>query len=96
MKLITDIKLKSSYFKSWNQWILHQFDFLITPGFHYLSLWVYSCSVVDEDLGNIDFILLGSQVERSQARLKTNSYRRYHQNISSIHEFNDEQEAVLD
>lgn len=38
---------------------------------HYLGLRVYRRSLVDQDLSNVDFILLGSQVERSQTGLGT-------------------------
>lgn len=36
----------------------------------YLGLGVYSGAVVDQDLSDVDFVLLGSQVEWSQARLR--------------------------
>jgi len=39
----------------------------------YLGFGVYGSSLVDEDLSNIDFILLGGQVERSQTGLRTDS-----------------------
>lgn len=38
---------------------------------HYLGLRVYSRPLVDQDLSDVDFILLGSQVERSQTGLGT-------------------------
>lgn len=44
-------------------------------GYHYLGLWIYEGSLVAQDLSNIDFILLGSQVKWSQTRLKVQKQR---------------------